>query len=228
MASRPAAMGSEGDRTTHHPNDSTRLIFPLVAEPGPRRGWLGKAIAGGVIGAVLVGAVVATFSRLDQNPTPGRAVVVASGGDETARPPGNGRDGRLSVFDLEAGMCLREVAADTDLTYVPVVPCEQEHGAQVAVTQRMPDGPWPGPAAVEAFAGDRCVPAIHRVGVDASLELRWTYFGPTESSWNMRHDRTISCVIVSDDRSLTRSVVGTPTVQPNSEQRMRLVRGEQR
>lgn len=228
MVPRPAAMGGEGDRTTRHPNDSTRLIFPLLAEPGPRRGWLGKAIAGVVIGAVLVGAVVATFSRLDRNPTPGGAVGLASGGDETARPPGNGRERRLSVFDLEAGMCLREVADDTDLRYVPVVPCEQEHGAQVAVTQRMPDGPWPGPAAVEAFAGDRCVPAIHRVGVDASLDLRWTYFGPTESSWSLRHDRTVSCVIVSDDRSLTRSVVGTPTVRPRSEQQMRLVRGEQR
>ena len=220
-------MDGDSDRTTRNPDDSTRLIFPLVAEPGPGRGWPGKAIAGGVIGAVLVGAVVATLSRLDQHSAPGGAAVVASGVDATARPQSNGREGLLSVSYLAAGMCLREVADDTDLRYVPVVPCEQEHQAQVAVTQRMPDGPWPGPAAVEAFAGDRCVPAIHRVGVDASHDLRWTYFGPTESSWSRRHDRTIACVIVSDDRSLTRSVVGTPTVRPRSEQQMRLVRGEQ-
>jgi hypothetical protein len=221
-------MDGDGDRTTRNPDDSTRLIFPLVAEPGPGRRWLGKAIAGGVIGAVLVGAVVATFSRLDQNSAPGGAAVVASGVDETARSQSNGREGWLSVFDLEAGMCLREVADGTDLRYVPVIPCEEAHGAEVAATQRMPDGPWPGPAAVEAFAVDRCVPAIHRVRVDASLDLRWTYFGPTESSWNMRHDRTISCVIVSDDRPLTGSVAGQPTFQPSTEQQVRVVRGEQR
>jgi hypothetical protein len=221
-------MDGDGDRTTRHLSDSTRLIFPLVAEPGARRGWLGKAIAGAVISAVLVAAVVATFSRLDQSPAPGGAATVASGVDETARPPSEGHGGRLSVFDLEAGMCLRDVADDTDLRYVPVVPCDQEHGAQVAATQRMPDGPWPGPAAVEAFAGDRCVPAIHRVGVDASVDLRWTYFGPTESSWNMRRDRTISCVIVSGDRPMTRSVVGTPTFRQSSEPQMRVMRVEQR
>jgi hypothetical protein len=221
-------MDGDGDRTTRNPNDSTRLIFPLVAAPSPRPGWLGKAVAGGVIGAVLVGAVVATLSRLDQNPAPGGAAVVASGGEQTARPPSNGPEGRLSVFDLEAGMCLREVADDTDVRHVPVVPCEEEHGAEVAATQRMPDAPWPGPAAVEAFAGDRCVRAIHRVGVDAGLDLRWTYFGPTESSWNMRHDRTISCVIVSNDRPLTGSVVGTPDRQPSSEQQAGVVGGKQR
>ena len=221
-------MDGDSDRTTRNPDDSTRLIFPLVAEPGPGRGWPGKAIAGGVIGAVLVGAVVATLSRLDQHSAPGGAAVVASGVDETARPQSNGREGLLSVFDLEAGMCLREVADGTDLRYVPVVPCEEGHGAEVAATQRMPDGPWPGPAAVEAFAGDRCVPAINRVRVDASLDLRWTYFGPTESSWKLRHDRTISCVIVSNDRPLTGSVVGTPTFQPSTEQQVRVVGGEQR
>ena len=227
MASQPAAMDGDRDRTTRDPNDSTRLIFPLVAGPGPRRGWLSKAVAGGVIGAVLVGAVVATFSRLDQNPASGGAAVVASGVDETTRAPSTGRERRLSVFELDAGMCLREIADETDIRYVPVVPCEQEHGAEVAATQRMPDGPWPGPAAVDTFAGDQCVPAIHRVGVDASLDLRWTYFGPTESSWIMRHDRTISCVIVSDGRPLTGSVVGTPTLRPNGGQQVRVITEQQ-
>lgn len=218
MASQPAAMGPDGDGAARDPNDGTRLIFPLVAEPSRRGGRLSIAVAGGLIGAVLVGAVVAAFSRLDQHPVSDGAAIETSRVDQPVDSTGGGRDIRLSVFELESGMCLSEITGDPDITYVPVVSCDGEHLAEVAATLRMPDGPWPGPAAVADFARDRCVVALRPVGSDASVDLRWTYFGPTETSWTRRDDRAISCLIVSAGGPLTESVVRT-RLSPSSQKR---------
>jgi hypothetical protein len=211
--------GGDERRTAHH-TEPTPLIFPLVAEPGPRRGWLGKVLAGGLITAVLIGGAIAAFDQLTSNPTAGKMALEAAG---TGKAPDGASDvaaGRFSVFELEPGTCLRELA-DTDVQDVPVVHCDVEHAAEVVATVRMPDGPWPGEIAVDEFAVERCVPAIHRAGVDERPSLRWTYFGPSESSWDLRHDRTISCLVVSEDEPLTGSVINEPTTRPSSEQQVR-------
>ena len=196
--------GGENDRTARNPDGSTPLICPLVAEPRPRQGWPGKAMAGGLICAVLAGAVVAALNQ-NRAPVTGKLAIVASGTDKLLDQANDG-GGQFSVFGLEPGTCLRELADATDVQDVPVVACEDEHAAEVVASVRMPDGPWPGTAAVDQFATDRCVPAIQGAGVDASPNLRWTYFGPSESSWNLRYDRAISCLVVSRGEPLIGSV----------------------
>ena len=95
-------MVGDGARATRNPNDNTRLIFPLVAEPSPQRGRFGMAIAGVVIGVVLLGAVVAALNQLDQNPGTGGVTAAASDADRTASPANDafGRNGN----PLEARM----------------------------------------------------------------------------------------------------------------------------
>lgn len=199
------------DRTTRTPDGSIPLIFPLQVEPTHRRRWLETAIAGGLILAV-AGAVAAATSQLDRDP--GKRAIVASGPDKSL---GQVNDGQLSVFELEPGMCLRELADDTDAQDVAVVACDERHAAEVVASLRMPDGPWPGGAAVEDYASDRCVAAIQRAGVDANLNLSWTYFGPTESSWTLRDDRVVSCLVVSPNEPLTESMISAPDVRLSGE-----------
>lgn len=176
------------------------MIFPLVAQPGRRRIRGGKVVAGGVIGAVLAVLLVAAANQLRDQPTAGKLLSPAAVADD----PGPGRAGadrsrRVSVFDLEPGTCLADLGAATntsEVSEVSVVLCDVEHVAEVAATLRMPDGPWPGALAVEEFAADRCVPEIRDAGADVGDDLQWSYFGPSENSWSVRADRTVSCLVV--------------------------------
>ena len=208
-------MKGDSVRTTRSGDGGTPLIFPLMAKPDPRRGRLGKAMAGGLIAAVLAGAVVAAINQLNPDPAAGKWAIVASGRE---KPVDQVDVNEFSVFELRPGTCLRELTDDTDVRDVPVVACEEDHAAEVVASLRMPDGAWPGAAAVDTFADDRCVTAILRAGVAGGPSLRWTYFGPTEISWNVRNDRMISCMVVNSSASLTGSVTDESGVRPGAEQ----------
>ncbi len=189
----------DSSSTTSAPDDGAQLIFPLAAEPSPHRGRLGKALAGGLIAAIMAGAVVATVNQLDGGPAAGKWAVAES---SKVKPVHRVDDTALSVFQLRPGTCLRDLADGTDVQDVAVVPCDQAHAAEVVATLRMPDTPWPGAAAVEEYATDWCVPALLGAGFDTEPEAKWTYFGPTESSWNVRDDRMISCLVVTSNAQL--------------------------
>lgn len=195
--------GGDNDRTKRSRDDNAALIFPLAAEPALHRKWVRKAAVAGLISALLAGAVVAV-NQLNHDTRTGKLASVASGAD---KPLTQMSGVLLSVFELEPGTCLAELVDDTDVWDVPTVGCDNPHVAEVVAALRMPDGSWPGAAAVDGFAAERCVTAIHRAGVASSPNLSWTYFGPTEHSWNSRDDRTISCVVVSTGVPLTASVI---------------------
>lgn len=198
-----------GSRTPGASDESAQLIFPLVATPSRRRKW-GKRVAIGIAaGCVLV--LVAVVAQLRAPSEEGEwSSVEARVRDPLPGPAPAAGSGAASVFDLEPGTCIRELGDGPDVVDVAVVPCDVEHRAEVVATLRLPDGGWPGSVAVDEFAARRCVPLIEAAGITAPDELKWSYFGPSEVSWRQRADRTVSCLVVSRDVPLTRSLIDDP------------------
>lgn len=93
-----------------------------------------------------------------------------------------------------------------------VVDCAQPHDSQAVGVIRHPgQGPFPGAAAMRAFAPEPCLAAFKKyVGVDyESSSLEMTMVLPSDESW-ARGDRDIACMVMAGDGSqLTGSVEGS-------------------
>lgn len=207
-------MTGDGDRTDQHADESVQLIFPLVAEPRSRPGWMGKSLAAGVIVAMLAVAVTVAVYQVRSAPDGAKWAIIAAGVDESGARVEFGSRLRASVFELRPGTCLRDIDVRMDVQDVPVVPCGAQHQAEVIATVRMPDGPWPGRLKVDEFAVQECVPMIFDLGIEPQEDLKWSYFGPTENSWTVRNDRTVSCVIASDGEPFEGSFMTGSMEQP--------------
>lgn len=186
--------GPGADQPAHEAEP--QLIFPLVAEPVRRRRRARVALAAGAVGLTLA-VLVTAATQLRSQPTTAKWLSPVQPGETGPGPVGD----PASVFDLEAGSCLADLGPGSNVSQVSVVPCDVDHLAEVVATARMPDGLWPGLRAVEEFATDHCVPAIYEGGIEVGDDLKWSYFGPTESSWSIRADRTVSCLVVKGGRA---------------------------
>jgi len=160
----------------------------------------------GAITAILVAAVSVAVHQARPATTGGKWLIAAATPEPAPRVDASNRQ-QVSVFELQPGTCLSDIDVPADVQMVPVVPCYTEHQAEVIATLRMPGGPWPGRAVVDEFAVAECVPAVLRVRTEVRDDLQWTYFGPTENSWTVRADRTVSCLIVSRGAPLDGPVV---------------------
>jgi hypothetical protein len=95
----------------------------------------------------------------------------------------------LQVYweDLQPGMCVREDPNGTDFL---VVDCNAEHQEEVISRSTLArSGGWPGDAAVEDMAGEKCKPAFATyvgLGIDES-RLDFDFVTPDESYWNDIH-----------------------------------------
>lgn len=203
--------------TAAESDDPDRLIFPLVAEPAPRQRWVRTVVAGAVILGLLSMTVVVAVEQLWRLPGESKWAVVASAAD-TQQRTANRSSVAASVFLLEPGTCLRDFDGGTVVQAVPVVSCAIEHQVEVIATLTMPHMTWPGRLAMDEFAVDHCVPAIYDAGVEPTRSLKWSYYGPSESSWRFRGDRTVTCIVVSDDGPLTGSLIGESSDRPGNEQ----------
>lgn len=186
----------------------TGRAFP---EPPPRRPAR-RVVAFTLLAAALTVGLIAVAGALRGGPSSGKVAAATDGLDRPlpdAREVGTARASRtVSVFDLVPGTCLGAFAEGSGARAVLTVPCESRHAAEVVATMAMPDGSWPGRAAVDTFAVGNCVEAVGDLGLERDGGLRWSYYGPTELSWERRGDRVVSCVVVSEDGALVGSLVG--------------------
>lgn len=119
--------------------------------------------------------------------------------------------GDADVYALTVGDCLDD-ATGTEVTEVPVVPCDQPHDNEVIYSFDMPEGDFPGQEAFTAAALEQCPPAFTEyVGIawEESMYDVWP-MTPTEAGWTQGGDHEILCLAF--DPTLTKiegSVKGT-------------------
>jgi Septum formation len=105
------------------------------------------------------------------------------------------------VADLAVGECVVEFDVERDYREVPVVPCADEHTAQVVGLFDLPAGGFPISSTV-AEQGDRACPdqfASFAPDAAARADYELRYLRPAPAAWNAGH-RTIRCVAYSAHR----------------------------
>ena len=121
----------------------------------------------------------------------------------------------IAVTDVEPGTCFNRSGEATggEFPNIWVADCAGEHHGEVIARLNWPDpeAPYPGSAAIEAFAFSRCFSAFSEyVGLDyGSSELELALAHPSRSDWG-RGARLLSCVVGgAGGATLTGSVRGS-------------------
>jgi hypothetical protein len=174
--------------------------------------------AGVVLGPVGIGLGGAALSRVRTRGTRGRGLAVAGmvlgavvtvgwglgalvwwQGEQARTPLAGDVDAprTASARQLVLGSCLAELPPDGEVSDVSVVPCADEHRAQVvARTDFGADDVWPGQQAADRRVARVCTPDV--LGPDAPDGVTLVVWSPTEASW-LDGDRTGLCLVASDD-----------------------------
>jgi hypothetical protein len=119
----------------------------------------------------------------------------------------------VSVFDLQAGMCINNPELSTGLvTDLTALPCEQPHTHEVyfKVTYNPPDGAFDAQR-VATFADEQCAQAFTTyVGVpyDRS-KYYFLHLAPSAESWKEQGDRDVVCLLFQQGTSLAGSAKGS-------------------
>ncbi|QYJ05034.1 septum formation family protein [Nocardioides panacisoli] len=125
-------------------------------------------------------------------------------------------DGVVSTLRVEPGDCLDDPTVagmgdelvETD--EATLVPCEDPHDFEAFAQLRMADGDFPGQPAIDEESRacfEEFETFVGAAYADSDLEL-YLYF-PTESSWDLFGDRTITCLVGLPGDSLRGSMAGT-------------------
>jgi hypothetical protein len=122
--------------------------------------------------------------------------------------------GQGNVFTLEVGNCFDNPSEVTDeFTDVEIVDCADLHDNEVYYLFDLPDGDFPGEAAIDKAASDGCLaqfdPYVGRAFEESDLGA-WPLY-PTQGSWD-EGDREIVCVLndyINDGAKLTGSMKGS-------------------
>jgi TM2 domain-containing membrane protein YozV len=106
--------------------------------------------------------------------------------------------GTVTATDVEVGDCLSEIPDSARVLTVQTVECEQMHAGEVYAVLTMPDGDFPGQAAVDEYS-NKCEPELAAYSPDAmtddSIQMYVLY--PTAESWE-QGDRAVTCVATLD------------------------------
>lgn len=106
--------------------------------------------------------------------------------------------GTVTATEVKQGDCLAEIPGDTRVRTVQTVGCDETHAGEVFAVLQMPDGDFPGQAAIDAYA-EKCGPELAAYSPDAithnSVQLYVLY--PTAETW-AEGDRAVTCVATLD------------------------------
>lgn len=107
-------------------------------------------------------------------------------------------NGTVTATDVKEGDCLAEIPSNTRVLTVKTVGCDQAHAGEVFAVLQMPDGDFPGQAAIDAYA-EKCSPELAAYSPDAmtdtSVQLYVLY--PTAETWE-QGDRAVTCIATLD------------------------------
>ena len=145
-----------------------------------------RRVIGGLVGGGV--AVFAGASAMDDNTTRDDSGEIVEGGG-------------LGVLAINVGDCIQLPGSAGQVTSVEGVPCDQPHDAQVYAEFDLPDGPFPGQAALDQQSGqgcyDRWQAAVGTVYEDDTV-YDFTLFNPSPQGWD-DGDREVQCMLVRLD-----------------------------
>lgn len=146
---------------------------PAPPQKRPTRAWVLVAAVVVVLAVLVAGAAVALYHVTESDSTEASEVTV--------------------------GDCLAEIPDSSRVLYVQTVTCDQPHKGEVFSVMRMPDGDFPGEAAVLEYT-DKCTPALRQYAPAAADDaaIRTLVLYPTADSWQ-RGDRTVTCIATSEN-----------------------------
>lgn len=161
-------------------------IAGLVRTRNGRRRGRGLAWTGTVLGALVTAGGV----------TVGIVAVAAASG-WSALPVDVTAPTTANAVQVVVGNCLERLPADGGyVADVLVVPCADEHRAQVVASVELSGDAFPGAGRSAALTSNACGPEVLGDDPDEGLErVVWT---PTVASW-ADGDRTGLCLVTSDD-----------------------------
>lgn len=160
-------------------------IGGLVRTAGAVRSGRGMAIAGlviGVVSTVLFAAVI--------------GVGVAVSDDSDNRREGVPFTGDVSFSQLQVGDCIGEPPSTSRRRTIEVVPCAEQHYAEVYDTFALPAGDYPGDDTADRLAGGGCVARYDDLdlGMRSADSFDVVYYGPNRDAWD-EADRSVQCLL---------------------------------
>ncbi|MHA6525119.1 septum formation family protein [Tessaracoccus sp. G1721] len=104
--------------------------------------------------------------------------------------------GTADVFSLRVGDCFNDTT-DEEISDVPAVPCAEAHDNEVYHSFVMPDGEFPGQAAIDAAIEETCLSEFESfVGMAYDVSTLDIFpLTPTEQGWDELADREIICTV---------------------------------
>jgi hypothetical protein len=118
------------------------------------------------------------------------------------------RDTVAEANDVREGDCVRDVPdVNRAVTSLTAVSCAEPHRAEVVRVIVVPDGDFPGEAALARRAQDECARGLAAYAPRAAQDQRLSllYLHPRQASW-MLGDRQITCLAVHADAPATGSI----------------------
>jgi len=174
------------------------IVFGIIALVQIRRTGqkgTGLAIAGLVLSAVWLLIIVLALGVL----------LARSADRDTEGEITEG--GSVSALSLQVGDCLNGLEEGADVQNLPAVPCTQPHEGEVYAVFDLPEGDYPGEAAIfdqaEAGCGERLSSVAPEAYDDPSVGLFYLY--PVELSWP--DDREIVCIAISTSGPTRGSII---------------------
>ena len=99
---------------------------------------------------------------------------------------------------------------ETEVETVATVPCAEPHDTEVYAAMDVAGDEFPGDEEIDLQADEFCAGEFTGfVGTDPAVsEIFYSYFMPSEASWNGLDDREILCLVVDLEGGVTGTMAG--------------------
>lgn len=141
---------------------------------------IGRTVSSAVVG---LGLLAAGFIGIDDDTTRDENGEIVASGD-------------AGTFSIKLGDCLNGAPIDV-VESLQGVPCSTPHDVEAYHVFNLPDGDYPGAAAVSEAAGNACSDAFEPfVGHPSETSIYdISSLAPSHESWNELDDREVLCLI---------------------------------
>lgn len=164
-----------------------------------RRRSMGLAWTGVALGALFTVGWVLSLTVLSMNGTIDRAFEHPQPGD-VAHPR------TVAAANLAVGNCIDTLPPAEEVGEIRLVPCAQEHIAQVVTTHEL-TGDFPGDAELATQATQTCATDVGNLDAADASFVPW-YLVPSETGWNQGNTQVV-CLLRGDAGPLQLDLVNS-------------------